>query len=97
MKKRRPFAVLLMVGGPLLSLSSPWLVFSLPPIRNLVYDQMFVTATSGCTMVEYLNDSAALEWVSALCILGILTLFAGLWLFYSARFQGLQYVHGEKP
>jgi hypothetical protein len=82
---RRIVGILMMIGGPALILSSPSLVFSLGPLHSQIYDQCWIIGQSGCNMVESLNKSAAITWVLAPSMFGVVALFAGLWLFRSAR------------
>ena len=85
-----------MTVGPVLILGSPWLVVSLGPTHHRVFDEGWALLTTGkCVWFSELRTPERIGWLSALIVLGVVTLFAGLWLYRSERFHriGLRHDH----
>jgi hypothetical protein len=88
MNARRIIGILLTVIGPPLLLSCPWLVLSFEPIRSWVFDEGWALLKSGqCIWLSELNTSALVGWYSTISLIAVASLFAGIWLFRSAKFQ----------
>jgi hypothetical protein len=91
MNYRRIIGLMLMVGGPLLTVSSSWWVFSFEPIRRRVYDEgWMIFEMSGSAWISELRESDASWWLLSLAVIGIAALFCGLWLYRSTRCRRVQ-------
>ena len=85
---RRFIGILLMIAGPVLVLGSPWLVLSFGLIHGWVCDEGWALMSDGrCIWFSEPKESAVISCFSALVVFGVLGLFAGLWLFRSARIR----------
>ena len=94
MNTRRFIGILMMIVGPVLILSSPWLVLSFGPVHHHVFEEGWALLTTGqCVWFSELKTPALIVWLSTLMVFGVATLFAGLWLFRSARFYKIGFRH----
>ena len=85
MNRRSLTGILLMIAGPVLVLSSPWLLFCPGPIHDQVFDEGWAFINPGCVWVSEPIASAIMAWFSVLAFVGIGALFVGLRLFRSAQ------------
>ena len=77
----------MMIIGPVLILSSPWLLLSFEPVRRHVSDEGWWLTSAGCLWDSELNRPAFFGCLSIISVVGLSAIFTGFWLFRSARFQ----------
>ncbi len=83
-RSRRFWGIVLMTGGPVLIVLSPWIVLSLPAVHGFFYDEGWAVLSNGrCVWLSKVKESTAIAGALILMAFGVAALFAGLRLYRS--------------